>query len=78
MPTTPFARYCRMRDFASLTHCLALAAEARGDGYNAARLTLEAMVLDARADRLAHTPFDAVLNEISAARLDRAFWENRA
>lgn len=64
----------RLRQHAEVGHCMALAAEQSGDGYNAARLTLDAMLMDARADRLSHTPFSAVLADASAARLDRDFW----
>lgn len=71
-------RVCRMRHFAELGRCLALSAEMRGDAREAARLTLDAWLMEARADRLSHTSFDAVLADASAARLDRAFWGDRA
>lgn len=58
MKPTPFtARICRMRHFADLSHCLALAAEARGDAKEASRLTLDAWLLDARSDQLARASF---------------------
>lgn len=52
-PTPLTARVCRMRGYADLSHCLALAAEASGDAKEAARLTLDAWLLDARSDQLA-------------------------
>ena len=51
------ARIHRMRQYASISHCLALAAEARGDAKEAARLTLDAWLLDARSDQLARASF---------------------
>ena len=58
MKPTPFtARICRMRHFASISHALALSAEMRGDAKEAARLTLDAMLLDARSDQLARASF---------------------
>lgn len=76
-------RVCRMRDLADLpvralrlrrhaeiTDCLAYAAEVRGDAYDAARLKLEALWLDARADHLSRTPpFEAVLDEAITANI---------
>ena len=56
-PTPLTARICRMRHYASISHALALAAEARGDAKEAARLTLDAMLLDARSDQLARASF---------------------
>ena len=48
-------RVCRTRNYAELSRCLALEAEHAGDQWNAARLELDAMLLDARADRITRT-----------------------
>ena len=55
MPQPIEPRVCRARHYAELSRCLALEAEHDGDPWNAARLELDAMLIDARADRLIRT-----------------------